>query len=265
MRDLMMSTEFGARRWLKRGVMSAGYAATILGVVAIWILVTDAGWISEQTLPKITNVIEALDALSAEGALWTNATRTAFRILLSFTAGLLLGIPLGGMLWLFPTLGKIVRPYLVASYAVPTIVFYPFFLVVLGLNDWPVVVLTAAIAMIPICLNTYIGLQSVPKVLVNVGWALERTPAEIFMQVLLPAAWPEILAGIRLSMVYGVASVISLEFVAAQSGVGNRIQYYYEVFDVDSMYAYIILTLVLAGISVGLIFLLDVLTMRGRR
>lgn len=260
-----MTSNLGGARWFKPGVMFAGYAATIIAVVAIWALVTQAGWISDQTLPRVTNVIDALDNLSAHGALWPNVERTAVRILLSFTAGFLLGIPFGGLLWIFPTMGKITRPYLVASYAVPTVVFYPFFLVVFGINDWPVVVLTAIITMIPICLNTYIGLQSVPRVLVNVARGFERTSLQAFKQVLLPAAWPHILAGMRLSMVYAVASVVSLEFVAAQSGIGNRVQYYYETFDVDSMYGYIVITFVLAGVAVGLVFLLDFVTMRGRR
>ena len=252
------------RSW-KRGALAAGYIATVVVVVALWGVVTDAGWVSDQTLPKLQDIARALGTLSDEGLLWSNALRTLFRILLSFMVGLVLGIPFGGLLWRFPAVGAAVRPYLAASYAVPTVVFYPFFLVVLGLNDWPVVVLAAALTMIPICLNTMVGLQSVPRVLVNVGRGLERTPAQIFRQVMLPAAWPDILAGLRLSMVYGVAGIVSLEFVAAQSGVGNRIQYYYELFDVDSMYAFIVLTLGLAGICVGLVFLLDLFTMRGRR
>lgn len=245
--------------------MAGGYVATIVAVVGLWMLVSNLGFVSSQTLPKVSHVTRALQTLIAAGAVWSNALRTLFRILLSFLAGLVAGIPLGGLLWRFPGAGKAVRPYLAASYAVPTVVFYPFFLVVFGLNDWPVVMLTAVITTIPICLNTYIGLQSVPSVLINVARGLERNAIQIFRQVLLPAAWPDILAGMRLAMVYAVAGVVSLEFVAAQSGVGNRIQYYYETFDVDSMYAFIILTLVLAGICVGLMVLIDVLTTRGRR
>lgn len=251
--------------WWTRGVKTAGYVATVAAVVAVWALVTDAGWVSAQTLPSLPDVVDAIRTLASTGEVWSNLASTLFRILLSFVTGLILGIPLGGALWRFPRVGGAIRPYLSASYSVPMVVFYPFFLVVLGLNDWPVVALTTVMTTIPICLNTYLGLQSVPQVLVNVGKSLERTPAQIFRQVLLPAAWPDILAGIKLSMVYGVVGVVSLEFVAAQAGLGNRIQYYYEIFDVSSMYAFIILTLLLSGVCVGLVLTVETLTMRGRR
>lgn len=250
--------------WWARGAKTGGYVATIVVVVAVWTLVTFAGWVSAQTLPGPLEVADAMQTLASAGELWSNLASTLFRILLSFAIGLILGIPLGAALWRFPRAGGALRPYLAASYSVPLVVFYPFFLVVLGLNDWPVVLLTAVMTTIPIALNTSLGLQSAPKVLVNVGKSMERTPAQIFRQILLPAAWPYMLAGIKLSIVYGVVGVVSLEFVAAQAGLGNRIQYYYEIFDPPSMYAFIILTLLLSGVGVGLVLLAEALTMRGR-
>jgi len=252
-------------QWWTRGVKTGGYVATVVAVAAVWALVTDAGWISDQTVPKLPDIVDAIGTLASAGEVWPNLASTLFRILLSFAIGVTVGIASGGALWRFPRAGGAIRPYLSAIYSVPLVVFYPIFLVVFGLNDWPVVVLTAVITTIPICLNTYLGLQSAPQVLINVGKSLERTSAQIFRQILLPAAWPAVLAGMRLSVVYGVAGVVSLEFVAAQTGVGNRIQYYYETFDVPSMYAFIILTLLLAGGCVGLVLAVEVLTMRGRR
>ena len=150
--------------WWTRGVKTGGYVATVAVVVAVWALVTRAHWVSAQTLPSLPDVVNATQTLASAGEVWSNLASTLFRILLSVAIGLILGIPLGGVLWRFPRVGGAIRPYLSASYSVPLVVFYPFFLVVLGLNDWPVVVLTTVMTTIPICLNTYLGLQSAPKV-----------------------------------------------------------------------------------------------------
>lgn len=254
----------GVAPWHARAVKTGGYLATVVALIAIWFLVTRPGWVSSQILPAPGDVLGAVGPLASSGELQSSLGTTLFRILMSFFLGVVLGVPLGGFAWRFPSAGQAMRPYLAASYSVPLVVFYPFFLVVFGINDWPVIALTAVMTTVPVCLNTYIGLQAAPKVLVNVGRSLERTPSQIFRQILLPSAWPHTLAGIKLSMVYAVVGVVALEFIAAQAGLGNRIQYYYETFDPDSMYVFIVLTLLLAGFCVALIVGVEAITMHGR-
>lgn len=254
----------GVAPWHARAVKTGGYLATVVALIAIWFLVTRPGWVSNQILPAPGDVLGAVGPLASSGELQSSLGTTLFRILMSFFLGVVLGVPLGGFAWRFPSAGQAMRPYLAASYSVPLVVFYPFFLVVFGINDWPVIALTAVMTTVPVCLNTYIGLQAAPKVLVNVGRSLERTPSQIFRQILLPSAWPHTLAGIKLSMVYAVVGVVALEFIAAQAGLGNRIQYYYETFDPDSMYVFIVLTLLLAGFCVALIVGVEAITMHGR-
>lgn len=242
-----------------------GSLGTILALLVLWGAAADFRLVSADTLPGPGAVFGALRDLTAEGEVLPNVASTLLRILLSFALGFVLGLPLGTAIWRFPALGGALRPYLSAAYSVPLVVFYPFLLVTLGLNDWPVVVLTTVITIIPIALNTEIGLRATPRVLLNVGRGLECSPGRIFRHILLPAAWPSILAGVKLSMVYAVVGVVSMEFVAAQSGLGNRIQNYYELFDSASMYAFILLTLLLSGLCIGLVMALEAVTMRGRR
>lgn len=254
----------GVEPWRARTMKTGGYLATVVALIAIWFLVTRLGWISSQILPAPGDVLGSVGPLASSGELQSSLGTTLFRILMSFLLGVVLGVPLGGFAWRFPDAGQAMRPYLAASYSVPLVVFYPFFLVVFGINDWPVIALTTVMTTVPVCLNTYVGLQAAPKVLVDVGRSLERTPGQIFRQILLPSAWPHTLAGIKLSMVYAVVGVIALEFIAAQAGLGNRIQYYYETFDPDSMYVFIILTLLLAGFCVALVVVIEALTTHGR-
>jgi NitT/TauT family transport system permease protein len=242
-----------------------GTVGTILALVVLWYVAARLRWISVEILPGPGEVLGALRDLANDGEVYGNIASTLARILLSFALGFVLGLPLGVVLWRSAAIGAALRPYLSAAYSVPLVVFYPFLLVVLGLNDWPVVVLTTVITAIPIALNTEIGLRETRKVLMNVGRALECAPVRVFRHILLPSAWPSVLAGLKLSMVYAVVGVVSMEFVAAQSGVGNRIQHYYELFDSASMYAFILLTLLVSGACVALVLVLEAVTMRGRR
>jgi NitT/TauT family transport system permease protein len=242
----------------------AGYGATLLVLGGLWVLVTATGLVSDQILPPVPDLADAAQQLQSDGQLTTNLASTALRIVLSFALGVVLGIPLGSLLWRVPFIGAALRPYLSAIYSVPLVVFYPFFVVTLGINDWPVVLLTAVMTTIPIALNTQIGLATAPGVLLNVGRSLERTSLQVFRQIRLPAAWPNILGGIKLSMVYAVVGVVSMEFVAAHDGLGNRIQYFYETFDVASMYVFILLTLLLSGCCIGGVLAIESITTHGR-
>ncbi len=241
-----------------------GYLATLLALAGLWALATSGRLVSDQVLPSFPEMAAALADLLADGQIAGNVGSTVLRIVLSFIIGVLLGLPLGALLWRVPPVSTALQPYLAAIYSVPLVVFYPFFLVLLGINDWPVVLLTAVMTTIPIVLSTQIGLDHAPAVLINVGRSLERTPAQIFRQIRLPAAWPSILGGIKLSMVYAVVGVVSMEFVAAQRGLGSRIRYYYEIFDVGSMYVFILLTLLVSGCCIGAVLAVEGVTMNGR-
>jgi NitT/TauT family transport system permease protein len=247
------------------GIKATQYLLTLATAMALWALVTYAGWVSDQTLATPAQVLSAFRSLSAAGEVWPQLLTTLSRILLAFVMGCILGIPLGGVLYRFRGLESALGPYLAASYSVPLVVFYPFLIVLLGINDWPVVLLTAVTTTIPIALNSAQGLRAAPRVFLHIAQAFEFPASVVFRKVLLPSAWPDVLAGMKLSMVYSVVGVVSMEFIAANSGLGNRIQYYYEAFNVPSMYVFIALTLLLAGVCVSVLLLLEELTMSGRR
>ncbi|MEU6263230.1 ABC transporter permease [Saccharopolyspora shandongensis] len=220
----------------------ASIAILVAGAMSWW-LGSSLGWWSEAVLPKPGDVWEALlQALGTE-AFWMDARRTAVEVVLSFAGGSLLGLLLGVIFWKWQPIGRIFEPYLVSFYAVPLVLFYPIMIVLVGINLWSVVILATIMALIPMALNSWIGLSALKPVYLKLGRTLQVSRRQLLFEIALPGASPYILAGLRMAAVYALIGSVAMEFTTASAGLGFRIRYLYESFESAGMYAYVIVVL----------------------
>ncbi|MQA81939.1 MAG: ABC transporter permease subunit [Streptosporangiales bacterium] len=257
----------GRRR--QRPRLGTAYSATATVVllalgVLLWFAGSAGSWWSAATLPAPADVAAAFPALAESSEFWRDTGRTFGEITLSFAAGSFLGLLAGTAFWKLPTVGRVFEPYLVSFYAVPMVLFYPVMIVVLGINQWPVVVLATVMAFIPMALNSWVGLQGLPPVYLKLARSLRCTPTQTLFQVALPGAAPYILAGTRLAAVYALIGTVAMEFTTASAGLGFRIRYLYEAFDNVTMFAYIVVVLTLSLVVTALLALLEWRLMRRR-
>jgi NitT/TauT family transport system permease protein len=240
-------------------------AVLVAVLLVVWQVGGDLGWWPSSVLPSPTTIMEAGGVEISEGPFLGDAGATLMAFVLSVVLGIALGGLAGYLFWRKEVIGKIFEPYLVSFYTVPLVVFYPMLLVIIGLNQWPIVILGSIMAAIPMALNTWVGLSGVRKVYLDLARSLTLTRRQMVRQVALPAAAPMIIAGATLAAIYALIGVVAMEFMVAQQGLGYRIRYRYESFDNDGMYFYIVSILVLSLVIVWLLsFLPRVLGTRSR-
>ncbi|GAB3476747.1 ABC transporter permease [Nocardiopsis coralliicola] len=156
------------------------------------------------------------------------------------------GIAFGVLLWRSDLLHHAVQPYLLLLYAIPSFVLYPVFISVLGMGS-AAVILAAALSAVPaVVLNTALGFRQTRSSLVKVGRAYRLSARRMLVYVLFPAAWPQIFTGLRLAAVYSIIGVIATQFILSAQGIGFNVSYQYNNFDLDGMYASILLILAFA-------------------
>lgn len=249
-----------------RGAYSALATVVLVALGALlWTVGSAASWWSAATLPAPSDVASVFPRLLGSDQFWQDAARTCGEIALSAVAGASLGLLMGVGFWKAPLIGRVFEPYLVSFYAVPMVLFYPIMIVVLGINQWPVVVLATVMALIPMALNTWVGLQGLPSVYLKLARSLRCTPAQTLFQVALPGAAPYLLAGGRLAAVYALIGTIAMEFTTASAGLGFRIRYLYEAFDNVTMFAYILVVLALSLVLTALLALVEYRVTQRRR
>lgn len=226
--------------------------AGTVGLLGLLVLLWQAGsalhWWGPGLLPTPGDVAAAVGGLPGDGEFWSSLADTLLAIVVSFAAGSVLGVAAGTVLWRFPLVGRVLEPYVVSFYAVPLIVLYPVMLVVVGINVWSLVVLNTVVVAIPVLLNTWVGMQDIPPVYHRLARSLRCRPVRRFRQVLLPAALPQILAGLRIGASLAVVGITSMEFLLAPAGLGFQVRYLYEYFEQAQMWAYVVVIFVIAGL-----------------
>jgi NitT/TauT family transport system permease protein len=250
------------RRSGSRGALTAkgqaiATAAILFTLLVIWAIGSETGTWSAAVLAPPDEAFGAVVEMVQTSIFWEAFKTTAIEIVATFFSALIIGFGLGFLFWKIPYLGKVCEPYLVSFYAVPFIVFYPICVVLIGLNSVPIIVLATIMALIPMTLNTWIGLSGVRPVFWKLAASLECSPTDTIFKIAIPAAAPIIMAGVRLAMIYSLIGSVSMEFLLAPNGLGFQIRYQYELFRQDAMIGYVLVVFALAGMMAVTISLME--------
>lgn len=240
--------------WWARVPSSLWTVVLVLAFFGTWeILARTTSWWPTSLVPSVGSILGAGGEVIADGTFLPDLVATTIATVSAFAFGSLLGLAIGIGFWRRPLVGRMFEPYLVSFYAVPIVVFYPIALVVLGINRWPIVILATIMAAIPMTVNTWVGLSGIPPVYLRLATSLRASRRTTLFEVALPAAAPLLVTGATLAVIYALIGVVAMEFMVAQAGLGAMVKYLYEAFDNPAMYFYILVTLALSIVMIGLL------------
>ncbi|AJP56174.1 sulfonate ABC transporter permease [Pandoraea vervacti] len=208
-----------------------------LAVVVIWQIVTGLGWINPIILPSplavvvkwwqyLKPTVAMADGFSAwlqSSELLMDATHSLYRVVMGFLVGAGIALPLGLLMGtstrvygLFNPLVQVVRP-------IPPIAYIPLAILWFGLGNPPAFFLIALGAFFPVLMNTIAGVRHVDGIYLRAARNLGAGQLTIFRRVILPAATPYILSGVRIGIGTAFIVVIVAEMIAVNNGLGYRI------------------------------------------
>jgi NitT/TauT family transport system permease protein len=157
------------------------------------------------------------------------------------------GFAIGILLHAIPFLRRGIEPYLASYYAVPTFIFYPVFIVLLGVGSASIIAIAVLLAVVAMVTATLTGLDHIPRVLIRTARVMRLSPMQRALLVQLPAAGPALFTGARLSVAYAFIGVIASEFILSGDGMGYAIAYAYNNFDNRTMYGLMLLIILLVS------------------
>jgi NitT/TauT family transport system permease protein len=230
-------------------------------LLAAWEVASRAGWVTPLILPAPTQVAvrwwayltptAPWDPAASSWLAWTvsgelpqDAFTSLWRIVVGFGVGAGLALPLGLLMGAKPLLYDLLNPVLQLLRPIPPIAYIPLAILWFGLGNPPAYFLIALGAFFPMLMNTIAGVRSVDAIYLRAARNLGAGDWTMFWRVMLPAAMPYILTGVRVSIGVAFIVVIVAEMIAVNAGLGYRILEAREYFWSDK---------VLAGmISIGL-------------
>lgn len=241
--------------------------ALVLGAVVLLEAACRAGLVGRASLVPPSEAAARLWALLRSGEAGTAAAATLGHAGLALLLALGVGLPAGVALHALPRLRRALDPFLAGYYAVPFFAFYPVLVAILGMNAAPIVAVGFLFAVLAVVLNTLNGLDRIPPVLLKVARVNRMGRLSTALRVQLPAAAPHLFTGTRLAVAYALIGVIASEFLLSDRGLGHAVAYAYNGFDTRTMYAFMLLLVVLVtAINLGLhVWERRILSRRGAR
>lgn len=193
------------------------------GLGVAWWLAVRQGWVEPFLLPPPSQVAASGWQLIADGTLakhiLISAKRVFFGYLLSvFAAGFFAMICVHS-----PRLRRIVEPPLEFLRQIPPLALVPLFILWLGIGEAQKIGVIALACFFPVFLGTLGGMEQVDQKLIEVGRVCGLTRAEIARRIVLPAALPSIVIGLRIGLGYSWRALVGAELIASSAGLGYLI------------------------------------------
>ena len=219
--------------------------AVIAVLLALLEIAPRAGWVDPITLIPVSRIATGTWQLALSGKLTPHFAATATNVFISLFLAVFTGFAGGVLLWRSKRLREVLEPYLATYYAVPFFAFYPFLIVMFGMNRLPMIVIAWAFAVVAMVVNTALGFARVREVYVKVGRSLGLSPWQMMRHIYLPGAIPYIFTGLKLSVSYSVIGIVASEFILSTAGLGWLVSFSYNYFDLTGMYTAITLILLI--------------------
>ncbi|HAQ23131.1 MAG TPA: ABC transporter permease, partial [Acidimicrobiaceae bacterium] len=251
-----LEIESGAstRRWPIRVVV---HLLTFAAVLAVWVVASNQGWVSERILPPPAEVLESWWNLASKGILADHLGVTLWEVFAGFVIGAAGGFIIAVVASFWADFRSVVWPYMVALQVTPRVAIAPLLFIWLGFGALPKIVLAATICFFPVLINSLTGLMLVDEEADQLFRSLGATRSQRFFRLALPGALPVIFAGLKTSISLALIGAIVGEFVSAQEGLGLLIQRFSFQLNTSAAYA-VLLTLTVIGLVLyGLMELAD--------
>jgi len=200
------------------------YVLAAAVIVVVWQIVVLVTHPSEAVLPPPFDVASEFARLCADGTLGRDALISVARVTSAWILSALIAIPLGLLMGTSRRLEAVVDPFVELLRPISPLAWIPLAILWLGIGEAGKIMVVFVGTFFPLLLNTVAGVKHVDPTLLDAGAVFGcTTRAELFRRVLLPAALPGIVTGLRIAFGTGWAAIIAAELVAARSGLGYLI------------------------------------------
>lgn len=209
--------------------------SAIVVVVLLWELAVRVTGVPEYLIPSPTSVGETgwTDRHTLGNHLWA----TSAIAVTGFALGTVLGVVLATLLGLSATLRRAAEPVLIASQAIPPVIFAPIFIAVMGFGALPKLMVVTLGAFFPVAVSASSAMRNADSDLVDLMVSMGASRLTVLWRVRLPGSVPGIVAGARVSASYVVFSAIIAEWMGASAGLGVYLQRSQSAYRSDQMFA----------------------------
>jgi len=212
----------------------------LLLLAMLWELAPRLGLVNPESLPPLSAVAHAWVGLLLSGDLVRNGLSSLGNLVAGLTLGVAVGVALGVLMAWYRPIEILVNPLIRVIYPIPRSALIPVMILWFGLGAASKIASVFLGCLLPVVLSAYNGARGVDKALVWSALSAGASRRAILWEVVMPAAMPEILAGIRNALALSFILLVASEFLIGQHGLGYLISFLGEGGVYDGMFAGVI-------------------------
>jgi taurine transport system permease protein len=200
---------------------------TVAVLFGLWFLVTNMGWVKPLFLPSPQAVFqqfhEYLTGQANDKPLWQHFAASLFRVFSAFALACVTAIPIGIAMGMSRVARGIFDPPLEFYRPLPPLAYLPLIIIWFGIDELPKVLLIYLSCFAPLALAARSGMRSASQEQINAAYSMGASYTQVIRHVILPAALPDILVGMRIAIGFGWTTLVAAEMVAASLGLGQMV------------------------------------------
>jgi ABC-type nitrate/sulfonate/bicarbonate transport system permease component len=213
------------------------FIALLLGLLEI---ACRLHWLDPVYFPAPTSVIAVLFGLLQTGEFWGHLGATVMRAGAGYLCAMLVAVPVGLLMGKFRWVDSLLEPVVDVLRTMPSAAVIPVAILLFGIEDQMKIFVIIFGAMWATIISTVDGIRGVESLLLDTGRLMQLSPSQMITRIILPAAMPTIVTGMRISLAIALILAVTSEMIAGSNGLGYFILDAERGFAFHRMYAGIV-------------------------
>jgi NitT/TauT family transport system permease protein len=231
--------------------------AAVTALLAIWQVIVWTGWRPRYVLPGPAQVFAELGQLAGTARFWSAASTTLRRAAAGFALAIAIGTVLGVAVWGNRGLRRALGSFITGLQSMPSIAWFPFAILLFGLSESAILFVIVLGAAPSIANGLISGVDQIPVLLLRAGRMLGARGLSSLRHVILPAALPGYVAGLKQGWAFAWRSLMAgelLVIIETRPALGSQLHFARELSDAPGLLAVMIVVLVIGILVEGLVF-----------
>ncbi len=236
----------GPRKLPSRPVLALLQLVVLTALFLLWWAAVKAGVLTEFFFGNPLLVLEQVAEWFGSGEIFTHLAATLSETVLAFIAGVVLGVAAGLWLGLSALTAALLDPFIKALNAMPRVILGPIFVVWFGLGIWSKVALGITLVFFVVFFNVFQGVREVSPVILANARMLGASRQQLLRTVYIPSATSWVFSSLHTSVGMAFVGAVVGEYLGSARGVGYLILQAESTFDVNAVFAGILVLTVFA-------------------
>ncbi|MGL4774169.1 MAG: ABC transporter permease [Clostridium sp.] len=241
----------------KKAIIALSRIAILILFIGLWEIAADLKWVDPFLTSSPSRIWKSFMNFYDEGTLLRHTWVTCYETIIGFSLGTILGTLIAVILWWFPSVNKVLDPYLVVLNALPKVALAPIIIFWVGNGTTAIVVIALLISLVTTIISVLTGFNEVDKDKYMLMKTFQASKLQILRYLIFPYSVPLLISALKINVGLSWVGVIMGEFLVAREGLGFLIVYGGQISQLDMVMMSIVILSIIAFLMYEIVAIIE--------